>query len=139
MVKVIRLEQDQINAMTPVVKPYLDKGLKELNGELTLDTIIEAVLQGRNECWVVYKDINTIYAVITTEVIRYDTGRRVVRIVLCGGESMDKWLDDFLSRVKDYAVAMEVDAIEVVGRKGWEKVLKDKGYKYAYTGLLMEV
>ena len=138
MVKIISIPRQDIWSMTDAIGPFIRKGLEYAHGEMDEQSIYEKVSQGLMEAWVVLEGATDPYAVLATELIIHPCNR-VVRVVLCGGEHLDKWMDAFLSVMDDYARRWNADGIEVIGRKGWERILKDKGYRYAYTGLLKEV
>lgn len=73
-------------------------------------------------------------SVIVTEIVDYPK-RAVCRIWLAGGE-MDELIEAEKSIVK-WARSHGCDGMEIIGRKGWERQLKD--YKPASTVLIKEI
>jgi hypothetical protein len=138
MVKVINIPPSVIWNMTEDIDEYIKKAIEHSNGEFNATSIYEKVSQGMMEAWVVSDEDYNIMAVLVTEFITYPL-RSMVRVVLCGGDSLEKWVDIFLNKLDEYALNLGANGIEVVGRKGWERVLKNKGYEYTYTALSKEV
>ena len=73
-------------------------------------------------------------SVIVTEIVDYPK-RAVCRIWLAGGE-MDELIEAEKSIV-EWARSHGCDGMEIIGRKGWERQLKD--YKAASTVLIKEI
>lgn len=73
-------------------------------------------------------------SVIVTEIVDYPK-RAVCRIWLAGGE-MDELIKAEKSIV-EWARSHGCDGMEIIGRKGWERQLKD--YKPASTVLIKEI
>lgn len=73
-------------------------------------------------------------SVIVTEIVDYPK-RAVCRIWLAGGE-MDELIEAEKS-IAEWARSHGCDGMEIIGRKGWERQLKD--YKPASTVLIKEI
>ena len=73
-------------------------------------------------------------SVIVTEIVDYPK-RAVCRIWLAGGE-MDELIEAEKSIV-EWAKSHGCDGMEIIGRKGWERQLKD--YRPASTVLIKEI
>jgi hypothetical protein len=73
-------------------------------------------------------------SVIVTEIVDYPK-RAVCRIWLAGGD-MDELIEAEKSIV-EWARSHGCDGMEIIGRKGWERQLKD--YKPASTVLIKEI
>jgi hypothetical protein len=138
MVKVINIPPSVIWNMTEDIDEHIKKAIEHSNGEFDAISIYEQVSQGLMSAWIVSDEEYNIMAVLITELVTYPL-RSMVRIVLCGGEKLDKWLDTFLNKMDEYARNLGASGIEVVGRKGWERMLKNYGYEYTYTALFKEV
>jgi hypothetical protein len=64
--------------------------------------------------------------------------KRMLRIWLAGGD-MEANIDGILEAAEFHAAEHECDGIEVVGRKGWERVLRPYGYKHKRVMLIKEL
>lgn len=96
----------------------------------TLEDIKEKVLTGYMQLW---KDEG--YAAVT-EVLNYP-GSRVVLVHLAGGE-LEALLEADSELVK-FARMVGATGIEIIGRKGWVRALRDRGYREAAVHLFKEV
>ena len=101
-------------------RPLLEQALaKDTTNTWTMDAIRDRVMMGDVQLW-----HNPRYAAIT-EVINYPQ-RRVVLVHLASGE-----LDAIVQAYEDlekFARIVEATGIEINGRKGWTRVLKDRGF-----------
>lgn len=101
------------------VKPQIEKAL---DGSYSSYDILEYIKQNRMQLWISWND--GIEASFVTEVCDYPQ-LRVMRWVLAGGSNMELWLDLVTSKVEDWAKRNNCQRLEIVGRKGWTKVLRD--------------
>ena len=74
---------------------------------------------------------------IVFRIVRYPR-KRMLRIWLAGGD-MDSSIDAMLEAAEFHAAQHECDGIEVVGRRGWEKVLKPYGFEHKRVVLIKEL
>ena len=95
---------------------------KALDGSYSSYDILEYIKQNRMQLWISWND--GIEASFVTEVCDYHQ-LRVMRWVLAGGSNMESWLDLVTSKVEDWAKRNNCQRLEIVGRKGWTKVLRD--------------
>ena len=101
------------------VRPQIEKAL---DGSYSSYDILEYIKQNRMQLWISWND--GIEASFVTEVCDYPQ-LRVMRWVLAGGSNMESWLDLVTSKVEDWAKRNNCQRLEIVGRKGWTKVLRD--------------
>ena len=64
--------------------------------------------------------------------------RRFLRIWLAGGKLPGN-IDKVLDVADDHAKRLKCDGIEVEGRRGWEKILKSRGYNYKRAVLIKDI
>mgnify|MGYP003636701221 CR=1 FL=1 len=57
---------------------------------------------------------------------------------LAGGD-MESSIDSILGAAEYHAAEYECDGIEVLGRRGWEKVLKPYGYEHKRVMLIKDL
>lgn len=74
------------------------------------------------QLWISWND--GIEASFVTEVCDYPQ-MRVMRWVLAGGSNMESWLTLLTEKVENWAKKNKCQRLEIVGRKGWTKVLRD--------------
>ena len=107
------------------VKESIQSALKLDAGRMTLDDIKEALDERKMQLWGLHDGI--LRAVMVTEIINYPQ-MRVVRIIAVGGRDMDMWLDKLIETIEQWGAEQGAQAMEFVGRLGWQKVLSQKGW-----------
>lgn len=92
------------------------------------------VLSGLQLLWLA-SDGRRIEAAATTQLTTV-SGRKICVLVACGGENRTRWLP-LLEGIEDYARAEGCTRMQVIGRKGWQRVLRD--YRARYVILQKEL
>lgn len=111
-------------------KPMLQAALDQGHGEYDLEDIWAGLRDNLYQLW-----LGPGFAAIT-EVINYPNTRMVL-VHLAGGD-LDalKAADEQLVQ---FAKIVDAKFIKIVGRRGWVRALKDKGYSEAFTQVIKEV
>ena len=84
----------------------------------TLEDILERILDGEYTLWASSSPVIDAYAVSS---FIYYPNRTDLRIIFTAG-SAPQWLP-LIEQLEDFARTNNCDAVEVMGRKGWAKVL----------------
>lgn len=71
-----------------------------------------------------------------TEIVSY--ARRKVLNVVHGGGDLDELLEELEPKMCAFARAQGCDGIMGVGRKGWERVTRKRGYRFAYVAMIKD-
>lgn len=90
----------------------------------TFDEVEEDVMTGQALLWLIWRAPEIEGAAITQIVITQKS--RVCMIVACGGDNMRRWLP-LVEKIENYARDEGCDAVRILGRKGWTRVLN--GYR----------
>lgn len=102
-----------------------------------LSDMYEFVRQGVWMLWVCQiPDTNEITSVIITEFIEYPQVTNL-RVIFLSGDDED-WAYG-MSVFEDFARINQCHDVEVLGRKGWERVLKSRGFKLNHITLSKEI
>lgn len=126
-----REELAQISREFDEAAPYLQAAIEyDRSRGYDLSDIKDRVMLGDLQLW-----RGDDWAAVT-EVLNYPR-RRTVLIHLAGGKltSMVQANDD----LEEFARVMGADYIEIIGRKGWARRLRDMGYEEAAVHLVKEV
>lgn len=84
---------------------------------------VEADILGGNAYLWVATDVNAILAAAVTKVTQEDDAR-LCTIVACGGRDMERW-GSLIEGIEKYARAEGCGAIEICGRPGWARRLRE--------------
>jgi hypothetical protein len=107
-------------------KPWLEAALERSGGTHTLEDVVQSIQTGAMQFWPAPRGC------AVTEVVNYPQ-KKVLHIFLAGGE-MDQIIDMDSSAV-EFAKMNGCTGMSIAGRKGWAKVLKNKGYEETFTVL----
>lgn len=107
-------------------KPWLEAALELSGGTHTLDDVVQAIIKGEMQFWPAPKGC------AVTEIVNYPR-KKVLHIFLAGGE-MEQIIDMDDSAV-EFAKMNGCTGMSIAGRKGWKRVLKNKGYLETFTVL----
>lgn len=109
---------------------YLQPAVDRNSGTMLLEDYKAGVLAEKLQLWA-----GEGFAAVT-EVINYPQ-RRTVVVLLAGGD-LDAILGEG-SELEQFAEIVGATAIEIVGRKGWARVLRDRGYAERAVYLIKEL
>ena len=99
--------------------------------------IFDSLLKKKMQLWISWNvKTNVVEAAIVTEIIDYPR-LRSCRYFLAGGTNMKSWFNPIKEQVEQWAKLNKCQRIELVGRKGWVKWLRD--YKQKHIILMKEL
>lgn len=103
--------------------PFLERALDEGEGEFALDDLKRAIEAGTMQLWLLLADDGVIGAGLT-EILRYPRKTSaVLRLFAAEDGRRIEWLPH-LAHLERWAKAEGCDAIEAIGRPGWQRVLR---------------
>tara|TARA_R110001599_G_scaffold92247_1_gene241801 strand:- start:115 stop:585 length:471 start_codon:yes stop_codon:yes gene_type:complete len=119
------------------IEPLLLKPL-EIDGFAYMPKdIFDSLLKKKMQLWISWNvKTNNVEAAIVTEIIDYPR-LRSCRYFLAGGTNMKSWFNPIKEQIEQWAIKNKCQRIELVGRKGWVKWLKD--YKQQHIILMKEL
>ena len=108
-------------------KKWIVDALEYAHNSHTYEQVIEGVIKGDAQFWALSD------SAVVTEIVTYPQ-KRTLRFWLAGGN-----LNTLLSaepKILEWSRTYKCVAVEIIGRKGWEKVLKE--YKPTATVFIKE-
>lgn len=115
-----------IDSVWEQVKPLILKALEYSNGELGIDDIYEKLKTKNMQLWICFEDIEILSAA-TTEIIIYPK-KKICRVVTLGGHRMAEWFYNLIQFIEAWGRHNKINGMEVIGRRGWERIGKRIGY-----------
>jgi len=97
----------------------------------TFEAVEDDVIAGQALLWLVWNAPQIQGAAVTQIVATQNS--RVCVIVACGGDNMRLWLP-LIEKIESYARDEGCDAVRILGRKGWMRVLKS----YSAPAIILE-
>jgi hypothetical protein len=86
------------------------------------DTLERKLWRGQALAWIVWNGARVCAAVVTS--ISVVNGRKLCAIVACAGEQRTRWLP-LIEQFEKYARDQGCAATVIIGRRGWQRVLKN--------------
>lgn len=130
--KIAALPQTLVDPLWPNLEPHLARVVELVSDETSLEIVKQKAISGEVLILVVVKGPDII-AVLTGDIRDYDTGLKVMHIGMLGGDDFFEWRN----QMQDVLVAISMDfccdQVRIVGRKGWQRALKDIGWEEQYT------
>jgi hypothetical protein len=98
-------------------------------GKVEPEDVYNDIMSGRQTLWVVFDDATEkMIGSFTIRVKEYKS-----HSALCGehlgGERLDEWADNLFEIMESYARDLGIHKLELMGRRGWERTLRPKGWK----------
>lgn len=109
----------------------------EVPERLTVDWLLGEVRAGRQDLWVAYDETSPdeVVMVAFTEILHYlATGYTFMKIVGLGGRRLDELLP-LLDELEEWGRRNGAQSVEIVGREGWSRRLKARGYEHKSTSV----
>lgn len=97
------------------------------------DELEKDVLTGAAILWIGVED-NAVRVSVVTQILLTEKSK-ICMVQACGGDGLNNWIG-LLPVIENYARVNKCDAVRLMGRKGWARVLK--GYGYAIAKVVME-
>ena len=121
---------DMISAAWPVAAPELQRALDKAGGENSLTDILALIVNERMQLWAIQSG-PLLFAFGVTELKRYGQ-MSICRIVLWAGHSLEQH-KYAVGDIEQFALEQGCSVVEWVGRPGFEKPMKEQGYKKQYV------
>lgn len=125
------LDEAQIRHYWPKLEECLDAEPELWAKALSKEDIFKRSLHGAIQMWAVCNQ-DTIHIAFMTQVIESKV-ERILQVWWMFGRDLEASLPCLDMVLNDYMNTIEADKLEVVGRKGFEKMLKPWGFRYEYS------
>ena len=96
------------------------------------------VFAGMNQLWKVVDNLGRPIAWCTTFIYTADGNKTTAQINLATSDDMDLLVDK-MPEFERWAMDKGYDYIEITGRLGWLRVMRNYGFEHNYTSLLKRV
>jgi len=134
----VRIPTSNIDDVWNLVKKDIQEALSYSGNHTDSDFVLETLKQQKFQLWIVWdKEKKTTkdkyYGVVITEVIKRKL-RKSCNIFVVTGKHRQKW-QHLISVLEDFALEQECNNMELIARKGWEKIMEQFNYKKTHVVL----
>lgn len=120
-------DNEMFDVIWQVVEHKVDIALKKGGSLISAKDVYKMLKNKDAQLWIVKENETIKVAYITSIKILPDC--YVLEIVALFGNNIKKYLDFIEENIVKFAKEHGCQYIEIVGRKGWERMLRNKGYK----------
>ena len=133
MHKISIVLKEQVPDIWEKVLPFLDEAVKTSDGRMSTANTFDRIMSQQIFLWVAYDETTLqLHGAATTHVTLYDSVK-FLTVELLGGNEFFEWRDQMQQALVKLAIAEGARGIELIGREGWVRALKDLGWKPKFT------
>jgi hypothetical protein len=120
------IKGESVEVWWPLVEEYLNAALKYGLGEYSITDIKSACKSKNMQLWV--KIGTEVEGAFVTKIAKYPQ-KNLLCVILLGGKEFHTWRDEADALLNAFGKENNCEYIELFGRKGWGRALKDIDYK----------
>ena len=134
----VHIPSSNLDDVWNLVKKDIQEALSYSGNHTDSDFVLETLKQQKFQLWIVWdKEKKTTkdkyYGVVITEVIKRKL-RKSCNIFVVTGKHRQKW-QHLISVLEDFALEQECNNMELIARKGWERIMEQFNYKKTHVVL----
>jgi hypothetical protein len=118
---VVLLDPNKLPDHQEEIFPLIEKACAYSKGQFSLQGVVDGVLSGRYRMLAYLAD-DQVVSIAVLHVCQFDTGLRVMEILLASGNSLRDWTH-FEPQVEAYAKAQGCSRFRMIGRDGLQRML----------------
>ena len=127
--KVIKIDPKMVDSVIPLISPLLSLSIPYTSGFNNLNDLIETMKEGIRpwQLWIILKENSAVGAFITAlERVGVDL---LVNFEILAGLEAKEWIWPLVEKFEKYMAFMyNCTGSRIIGRKGWEKFMRNYGY-----------
>ena len=120
------IKGESVEVWWPLVEEYLNTALEYSLGEYSIGDIKNACISKNMQLWV--KIGKQAKGAFVTKIAKYPQ-KNLLIVILLGGDEFQEWRDEADALLNAFGKQNNCEYVELFGRKGWGKMLKDIDYK----------
>jgi hypothetical protein len=127
---------DRLPDAWPTVGPLIALACARSSGKFLPQDVARAVAEGRFQLWVGIegpKSGHAIHVMLLTRIATYPR-LTVCELLACVGDDRVGW-EHLLDAIEHWAKARGCALVQPIARPGWERVLKERGYRKTHVML----
>ena len=121
------IRSENIDGWWSLVEEYLNAALEYGLGEYSIEDIKKSCKSKNMQLWVKFNKEGVRGAFITK--VSVYPQKNILCVLLLGGNEFMKWRDEADALLNAFGKEKNCEYVELFGRKGWGKMLKDINYE----------
>jgi hypothetical protein len=140
--KLVNIPSSNLDDVWSLVKKDISEALSYSGNHTDAQFVYDTIKQSKMQLWVVWdKDkettIDKYYGVVVTEIIK----RKLIQscnIFIVTGRHRQKW-QHLISVLEDFAIENDCTNMELIARKGWQRIMEQFDYKSTHVVLEKQI
>ena len=136
--KLVNIPSSNLDDVWSLVKKDISEALSYSGNHTDSDFVYDCVKENKMQLWVVWdKDKSTTlekyYGVVVTEIVK----RKLIQscnIFIVTGRHRQQW-QHLISVLEDFAIENNCTNMELIARKGWQRIMEQFDYKQTHVVL----
>ena len=120
------IRSENIDSWWSLVEEYLNAALKYGLGEYSIEDIKKSCKSKNMQLWVKFNK-EGVQGAFVTKIAKYPQ-KNLLIVILLGGDRFPEWRDEADALLNAFGKENNCEYVELFGRKGWGKILKDINY-----------
>lgn len=113
-------------------RPLIEAALATGPGFETIEDVERLLQENKYQVWFAPRSC------VISEIVTHANGRKTLHVVHMGGD-LDELLEMIEPAICRWATAQGCGAIWGEGRRGWDRVMPRRGYRFAYVTMIKEL
>lgn len=130
---ILPIDVRDVDFYWPFIVGFIERALEHTDNEISLEDIYADIANQERQLWII-KQNNQYIATVITRIYSYKGGLKVGEVSIAGGSDHNEW-DHFTDVVGVWFKEKGCDFIDIIGRSGWQRLYKNRGFKTAYVQL----
>ncbi len=140
--KLVNIPSSNLEDVWSLVKKDISEALSYSGNHTDAQFVYDCVKENKMQLWVVWdKDKKTTldkyYGVVVTEIVK----RKLIQscnVFIVTGRQRQKW-QHLINVLEDFAIENNCTNMELIARKGWEKIMEQFDYKKTHVVLEKQI
>jgi len=134
----VNIPTSNVDDVWNLVKKDIQEALSYSGNHTDSDFVLETLKQQKFQLWIVWDKakkttLEKYYGVVVTEVVQRKL-RKSCNIFVVTGRHRQKW-QHLISVLEDFALEQKCNNMELIARKGWERIMEQFNYKKTHVVL----
>jgi len=138
----VNIPSSNLDDVWSLVKKDISEALSYSGNHTDAEFVYDTIKQNKMQLWIVWdKDkkatIDKYYGVVVTEIVK----RKLIQscnIFIVTGRHRQKW-QHLISVLEDFAIENNCTNMELIARKGWQRIMEQFDYKQTHVVLEKQI
>lgn len=131
---ILPVQTEDLDYYQPFVVSCIKRAMEHTDDEISFESVLSDIANHKRQLWVIkYRD-EYIAAIVTQIYSHESTGIKIGEITIAGGHDHHLW-DHFTDVVGAWFKAQGCNFMDIIGRPGWQRLYRDRGFRTAYVQL----